>query len=132
MRRIKRLNRYNLHLEEIKSKNYSKFIESSHYKEVSQTKGLNYIIGYDDLALADENECIDTHIFVKAFANEALNGPKTISELYNHLRFRHYMDSDNVRNFRVIESCKILLEDLPEAINFSDISSDIKSFLVNK
>lgn len=133
MRRVKRLNMYNLHLEEIKSKAHSKIIENSHYKGgLQQIKGLNYVAGYDNFALANENECIDTQLFVNPFTNEINSDPKTLSKLYNYLRFRQYMDSDSIKYFNVVETCIILLENLPEALNFSDISSNITSFQVNK
>ena len=131
MRRIKRVNHYNLHLGEINIKNHSETIETFQFKKNLQIKGLNVLIGYDDILL-ESGESLDEQFFLHAFTNESNRASNSIAEFYNFLRFWQYMDSESIQNYKVIERINFHLEDLRDEINFSDLSGAIKLFQMNK
>lgn len=130
MRRIKRINHYNLHLGEINIKSSSCTTGAFQFIENLQIKGLSFAIGYDDSLL--EGEYIDGQIIGQAFTNETNQESDSITEFYNYLRFWQYMDPESIQKFGVIERVNLLLEDLGDRINFSDISDAVKSFKMNK
>lgn len=128
MRRIERLRTYNSFVEETKLKNKRKTLNKSELEALLKISNLKPVISFNIIPECESKCIISEECYFGAFDEKDNESANSICRMYNLIKFDQYLDSNSKEHFEVGKKLELSFKELPEALNFSDISSSLKSF----